>query len=162
MRAGDADYSPLFVLENAGGEVYNAPIVSSGAAIQQLQKYCNGIPSGQEKEARKYVHDKVMAICPDDSGRGGTVTLKLTPGFSFARPVLYLRYAAIRDCAVLLNSNCQIIGLVVIDCVVMLLLLLCHCCCFCSYYCCALALAVLLLWLLLFALAVVVAVIPHQ
>jgi len=32
------------------------------------------------------VHDKVVRIDP----RAGTVTLALTPGFSFARPVLYL------------------------------------------------------------------------
>ena len=81
------------MLENGGGEVYNAPIVSSGASLAQLQKYCDGIDEGARAEASKYVHDKVMAICPDDSGIGGTVTLELIPGFSFARPVLYLRCA---------------------------------------------------------------------
>jgi len=32
------------------------------------------------------VHDKVVRICPEEQ----IVTLSLTPGFSFARPVLYL------------------------------------------------------------------------
>lgn len=92
-HAGDESYSPLFVLENAGGEVYNGPIVSMGATIEELQQYCDGIPKDKEEAARKVVHDSVVSICPDDSGIGGTVTLKLVPGFSFARPVLYLRRA---------------------------------------------------------------------
>jgi hypothetical protein len=33
---------------------------------------------------------QVTSICPE--GNGGNVTLKLTPGFSFGKPVLYLRY----------------------------------------------------------------------
>lgn len=99
MRAGDEYYTPLFVLENAGGEVYNGPVVSMGASIKQLQQYCDGIPADKEAEARKVVHDSVVAICPDDSGIGGTVTLKLVPGFSFARPVLYLRCGALAAAA---------------------------------------------------------------
>jgi hypothetical protein len=51
---GDNDYSPLVLVENAGGY--------------------------------SLVHDKVVRICPSE----GTVTISLTSGFSFARPVLYL------------------------------------------------------------------------
>jgi hypothetical protein len=35
------------------------------------------------------VHDKVVSICPDGKN-GGTATLSLTTGFSFAKPVFYL------------------------------------------------------------------------
>ena len=42
--------------------------------------FCNGNPDFS------LVHDKVVKICPSDQ----TVTLQLTEGFSFARPVLYL------------------------------------------------------------------------
>ena len=53
MAAGDENYSPLFVLENGGGEVYNAPIVSAGATTQQLRKWCDGIPDDELVDARK-------------------------------------------------------------------------------------------------------------
>jgi hypothetical protein len=46
----------------------------------QLDAFCDGNPD------YSLVHDKVVAICPAD----GTVTIALTPGFSFGRPVLYL------------------------------------------------------------------------
>jgi hypothetical protein len=46
----------------------------------ELAAFCNGDPD------YSVVHDKVVSICPQE----GTVTLSLTPGFSFARPVLYL------------------------------------------------------------------------
>jgi hypothetical protein len=45
-----------------------------------LDQFCEGNPD------HAMVHDKVMKICPKD----GTVTMQLTSGFSFARPVLYL------------------------------------------------------------------------
>lgn len=51
--AGDEYYSPYFVLENAGGNVYNGPIVSMGATIEELQEYCDGIPPEKEEAARK-------------------------------------------------------------------------------------------------------------
>ena len=77
---GDADYSPLMKLTNAGGYIYNAPIVAFNVDASKLNAFCDGKPD------LKLVHDKVAKICPRD----GTVTLKLTLGFSFARPVLYL------------------------------------------------------------------------
>jgi hypothetical protein len=76
---GDSDYSPLVLVENAGGHIYNAPIVAFGADASEIN-FCEGNPD------YSLVHDKVVSICPSE----GTVTIKLTPGFSFARPVLYL------------------------------------------------------------------------
>jgi hypothetical protein len=77
---GDADYSPLVQVTNAGGFTYNAPIVAFDVTADQLDAFCMGTPD------YSLVHDKVMAICPSAQ----TVTLALTPGFSFAKPVLYL------------------------------------------------------------------------
>ena len=78
---GDDEYSPLVYVENAGGAVYNAPMIGMGLEEDHLNK-CGG------DEAIDYtkLHDKVVDICAEE----GTVTLSLTPGFSFARPVLYL------------------------------------------------------------------------
>jgi hypothetical protein len=76
---GDADYSPLVRIENAGGHIYNAPIVAFNVDDSQIN-FCDGNPD------LSLVHDKVAAICPQDR----TVTLALTPGFSFGRPVQYL------------------------------------------------------------------------
>jgi len=76
---GDKDYSPLVLVENSGGNIYNAPIVAFGANASDIN-FCDGNPD------YSLVHDKVVRICPSE----GTVTIKLTSGFSFARPVLYL------------------------------------------------------------------------
>jgi hypothetical protein len=76
---GDSDYSPLVLIENAGGHIYNAPIVAFGVNASEIN-FCEGNPD------YSLVHDKVVRICPSE----GTVTISLTPGFSFARPVLYL------------------------------------------------------------------------
>ena len=77
---GDKDYTPLVRIENAGGHIYNAPVVAFGISADKLNKYCKRKPS------YSVVHDKVKKICP----REGTVTIELTAGFSFSRPVLYL------------------------------------------------------------------------
>lgn len=76
---GDQDYSPLVKIDNAGGAIYNAPIVAFNVEASQIN-FCNGNPDFSR------VHDKVVKICPSTE----TVTLQLTEGFSFARPVLYL------------------------------------------------------------------------
>jgi hypothetical protein len=76
---GDNDYSPLVLIENAGGHIYNAPIVAFGANASEIN-YCEGNPD------YSLVHDKVVRICSSE----GTVTISLTSGFSLARPVLYL------------------------------------------------------------------------
>jgi len=54
-------------------------MVAFNVGADQLD-YCDG---GVD---HSIVHDSVVAICPEDE----TVTLSLAPGFSFAKPVLYL------------------------------------------------------------------------
>ena len=76
---GDANYSPLVRVSNAGDHIYNAPMVAFDVEASEIA-FCSGNPDYDK------VHDTVVAICPAD----GTVTLELTSGFSFARPVLYL------------------------------------------------------------------------
>jgi hypothetical protein len=76
---GDEQYSPLVLIENAGSHIYNAPIVAFGVEASEIS-FCDGNPD------YTLVHDKVVKICPEE----GIVTLSLTPGFSFARPVVYL------------------------------------------------------------------------
>jgi hypothetical protein len=76
---GDASYSPLVVVENAGGHIYNAPIVAFGQDEADLD-FCTGAVDHTK------VHDKVVQFCPSKR----TVTMALTSGFSFSRPVLYL------------------------------------------------------------------------
>ncbi|MBW7883991.1 MAG: hypothetical protein H3C34_15385 [Caldilineaceae bacterium] len=73
---GDDDYSPLAKI---GNYVYNAPVVAFGVEADEIA-FCDGDAD------HSLVHDKVVAICPEEA----TVTLSLTSGFSFARPVLYL------------------------------------------------------------------------
>ena len=77
---GDANYSPLARVANAGGHIYNAPVVAFDVEAHVLQKSCRHAPD------HSIMHDKVVSICPDEQ----TVELALTPGFSFSRPVLYL------------------------------------------------------------------------
>ena len=84
---GDKDYTPLVRIDNAGGHIYNASIVSFNTSADQLKKFCDG------NADHKITHDKVVKICPEGSD-GGTVTLALTAGFSFARPVLYMSLEA--------------------------------------------------------------------
>lgn len=77
---GDDLYSPLVRIVNAGDHIYNAPVVASNVDANTLNTFCNANPD------YSIIHSKVVKICPKDN----TVTIKLTPGFSFARPVLYL------------------------------------------------------------------------
>jgi hypothetical protein len=79
---GDSDYSPLVVVKNAGGQIYNAPIIAFDVDESELAAFCHETPD------YSIVHDKVVNICPQES----TVTLSLTSGFSFARPILYLSF----------------------------------------------------------------------
>ena len=76
---GDADYSPLVQIVNAGGVIYNAPIVAFGVDASQIN-----FPNGGVDYSK--VHDEVVAIDPNNM----TVTLNLVNGFSFGRPVWYL------------------------------------------------------------------------
>jgi len=77
---GDADYTPLVFVENASKSVIlNAPVISQ-ASEAELNTMCAG------KVDYTKVHDKVASICPRD----GTVTIKLTLGFTFDKPIFYL------------------------------------------------------------------------
>jgi hypothetical protein len=75
---GDSDYTPIVYVQDQG-IVYNAPAVAYGVSDADLD-FCEGNPDHTR------VHDKVTAICPSE----GTVTLRLTTGFSFGKPVWYL------------------------------------------------------------------------
>ncbi|HEY2530885.1 MAG TPA: hypothetical protein VGJ20_23620 [Xanthobacteraceae bacterium] len=77
---GDNDYTPLIKITNAGGHIYNAPVVAYNVSADILNQFCDGNPN------HAFVHQKVLKICPRDQ----TVTMQLTTGFSFAKPVLYL------------------------------------------------------------------------
>ena len=83
---GDADYTPLVRITNSGGQIYNAPIIAYDVSAEQLAQSCVALGG---KANHDLVHDKVVSLCPEGKN-GGTVTLRLTTGFSFAKPVLYL------------------------------------------------------------------------
>lgn len=89
---GDANYSPLARVTNAGGHIYNAAIVAAGETAQSLLN-SDGRPN------YAMVHDNVVSIRPGPANNlfGATVTMRLAPGFSFARPVLYLSTEASAD-----------------------------------------------------------------
>ena len=76
---GDGDYSPFVQVVNAGGVIYNAPIVAFGVDASQIN-----FPNGSVDYSK--VHDEVVAIDPNTM----TVTLNLINGFSFGRPVWYI------------------------------------------------------------------------
>jgi hypothetical protein len=76
---GDADYSPFVQVTNAGGVIYNAPIVAFNVDASQIN-----FPDGNVDYAK--VHDEVVAIDPINQ----TVTINLINGFSFGRPVWYI------------------------------------------------------------------------
>jgi hypothetical protein len=86
---GDEFYTPLMKLTNAGGYIYNAPMVAFNVSAEELNAFCEG------NSDKSVVHDKVIRICPQE----GTVTLELTLGFSFARPIWYLSTEASVDLA---------------------------------------------------------------
>mgnify|MGYP005847385645 CR=1 FL=1 len=78
---GDAAYSPVVKVLNAGKDVvFNAPMLAFDVSAEQLNAYCDG------NADHSVVHDKVVAICPRDR----TVTLAMTLGFTFGKPILYL------------------------------------------------------------------------
>jgi hypothetical protein len=92
---GDGDYTPLVTIANAGGHVYNAPIVAFGVEAEELQAFCEGEPDNA------VVHDRVLSICPDEA----TVTLQTVAGFSFGRPVMYVSFDASDPLAAALESS---------------------------------------------------------
>lgn len=76
---GDELYTPLVRILNAGGHIYNAPMMAFNVEEEDLD-FCDG------NVDYSIVHDSVVSICPEEE----TITLQLVPGFSFAKPVLYL------------------------------------------------------------------------
>ncbi len=76
---GDDGYTPVIRITNGGGAIYNAPVVAYDTDAADLN-FCDTAPD------YSLVHDHVVNICPDEM----TVTMKLTTGFSFGRPILYL------------------------------------------------------------------------
>jgi hypothetical protein len=76
---GDRGYSPLVQIRNAGGVIYNAPIIAFDVAESQIS-----FPKGGVDYSK--VHDQVVAIDPIKR----TVTFNLVNGFSFGRPVWYI------------------------------------------------------------------------
>ena len=91
---GDESYTPLVRIQNAGNHIYNAPVVAYGVEAEEIG-FCEGDPD------YSLVHDKVLRICPDDM----TVTLKLVPGFSFARPIMYVSFDASDPVAAVLEES---------------------------------------------------------
>ncbi len=77
---GDEDYSPLVQFANGKNAVFNMPMVSFNTTAEELNAMCDGNVDHTK------VHDKVTAICPRD----GTVTLAMTLGYTFGKPIFYL------------------------------------------------------------------------
>lgn len=77
---GDADYSPLVQFSNGKNAVFNMPMVAFDVSEEELNAMCDGTVDHSR------VHDKVVAICPRD----GTVTLAMTLGYTFGKPIFYL------------------------------------------------------------------------
>ena len=76
---GDTNYSPLVMVTNQGGTIYDAPIVAFGVQASEIN-----FPNGNVDYTK--VHDEVVAIDTVNM----TVTLQLVNGFSFGRPVWYV------------------------------------------------------------------------
>jgi hypothetical protein len=94
---GDADYTPIIKITNAGGHIYNAPVVAFDVDAKAIDS-CYAPPD------YSLVADRVVKICfsaedtaqvpgapmRDPSLAGGTVELQMTPIFSFGRPAAYI------------------------------------------------------------------------
>lgn len=76
---GDELYSPLVRITNAGGHIYNAPMMAFNVE-EDAMDFCDG------NVDHSILHDAVVRVCPEDE----TITLELAAGFSFAKPVFYL------------------------------------------------------------------------
>lgn len=77
---GDEFYSPLVEFDNAKSAIFNMPMVAFNVSADELNAMCDG------NVDKTKVHDKVIAICPRD----GTVTLAMTLGYTFGKPIFYL------------------------------------------------------------------------
>src|SRR6202047_4094150 len=91
---GDKDYSPFVQIVNAGGVIYNAPIVAFGVNASDIN-----FPNGNVDYSK--VHDQVVAIDTVNM----TVTINLINGFSFGKPVLYMSMDASIPLAAAIEHN---------------------------------------------------------
>ncbi len=91
---GDAGYSPFVQITNAGGVIYNAPMVAYDVDASQIN-----FPDGNVNYSK--VHDQVVAIDPNNM----TVTINLINGFSFGRPVWYISMDASIPLAAAIEHN---------------------------------------------------------
>ena len=91
---GDSAYSPFVQITNAGGVIYNAPMVAFGVDASQIN-----FPDGHLDYSK--VHDQVVAIDPVNM----TVTINLINGFSFGRPVWYISMDASIPLAAAIEHN---------------------------------------------------------
>src|SRR4051794_26744620 len=76
----DAAYSPLVRFDTGKGAIFNMPMVAFNVSEQKLNTMCSG------NVDHDLVHDKVVAICPRD----GTVTIRMTLGYTFGKPIFYI------------------------------------------------------------------------
>lgn len=76
---GDADYTPLVRVTNAGNVVYNATVVAFDVEADEIE-----FPDGDVDYSK--VIDRAVAISPEQ----GTVTFLVTLGAADGRPVLFI------------------------------------------------------------------------
>jgi hypothetical protein len=93
-KVGDANYSPYVQVMNAGGVIYNAPMVAFNVNASDIN-----FPNGNVDYSK--VHDQVLAIDPVNM----IVTLNLINGFSFGRPVWYISMDASIPLAAAIEHN---------------------------------------------------------
>jgi hypothetical protein len=93
-EVGDANYSPYVQVMNAGGVIYNAPMVAFNVNASDIN-----FPNGNVDYSK--VHDQVLAIDPVNM----IVTLNLINGFSFGRPVWYISMDASTPLAAAIEHN---------------------------------------------------------
>jgi len=93
-EVGDANYSPYVQVMNAGGVIYNAPMVAFNVNASDIN-----FPNGSVDYSK--VHDQVLAIDPVNM----IVTLNLINGFSFGRPVWYISVDASIPLAAAIEHN---------------------------------------------------------
>jgi hypothetical protein len=91
---GDKSYSPFVQIVNAGGVIYNAPIVAFDVNANVIN-----FPNGNVDYSK--VHDEVVAIDTVTM----TVTIQLINGFSFGRPVWYISMDASIPLAAAIEHN---------------------------------------------------------
>lgn len=91
---GDPNYSPYVQIANAGGVIYNAPIVAFNVNASDIN-----FPNGNVDYSK--VHDEVVAIDTVNM----TVTIQLINGFSFGRPVWYISMDASIPLAAAIEHN---------------------------------------------------------